>query len=91
MDGEERRMFALKFTDVFARIGHDPLVHILSDGSGGEWKACCSSTWFLESTVKSTKDAPTCLMCIVEDARWWSDLRGAAKSPFGAVGKAQRL
>jgi hypothetical protein len=71
MSASERQMFALKFTNVFARIGHDPLVHILSDGSNGEWKMCCSSTWFHESTVSGTKDNPTCLMCIVEDAAWW--------------------
>jgi hypothetical protein len=71
LDAGERRAFALKFTDVFAVIGFDPLVHILSDGSGGEWKACCSTTWFHESTVRRSEGPPTCLRCIVEDAAWW--------------------
>jgi len=81
-------------TNKVARIGQDNLVHVLSDGQGGEWKACCSSTWFHESTVAHLENvAPTCLACIVEDARWWRQLRGATKNAFvnTLVGRRREL
>lgn len=68
-------------TNRMAHIGQDNLVHILSNGQGGEWQACCSSTWFHESMVAHLQDvAPTCLRCIVADAHWWQTLRGAVKN-----------
>jgi hypothetical protein len=79
MDAMERRAFGLGLTQVFARVGQDPLVHVVADGSNGEWKLACGSTWFHESTVAGTKDHPTCIRCIVEDMWWWQRLRGATK------------
>jgi hypothetical protein len=67
-------------TNKVARIGQDNRVHILSDGQGGEWKACCSSLWFPERHVEHMQgEVPTCLVCIVEDARWWREMRKCTK------------
>ncbi len=70
-------------TNRAARIGDDNLIHILDEGRSCEWKACCASTWFHESTVEQLGTTPpTCLACIVEDARWWQAMRGIAKNAF---------
>lgn len=65
-------------TMAFAIIHGDPLVHILSNGSNGEWQLCCGNHWFTE-VLRPDVAVPTCLQCIVEDARWWRSLRGAVK------------
>ncbi len=61
-------------TEHFAKIARDNLVHILSDGSGGEWKLCCGNHWF-DEILRPDLAFPTCLACIVEDARWWAQFK----------------